>query len=233
MPPSVLRVRTCSLTRDQRAGRRVEDAVRGGDAAEPVADVAAGVADALDLGVLAVRVGDLQVAGLDLAAQAVRVEQRLLRSARSSSRPAAPASSAITKSAPWSQERLAPGPGRPCRAAGRAGTALRSLAVMSGFCSEPDSANSFSMILRVRTNQEWSYPAMSSVVRRCSQRAEGVVAGQARVGQPAAERVEPHRGRAGQDADAVAGPDRVPVLDALGVVPHAVAVDQAGAGLAR
>ncbi|CAM5666300.1 hypothetical protein SGLAM104S_00607 [Streptomyces glaucescens] len=37
---------------------------------------------------------------------------------------------------------------------------------MSGFCSEPDSANSFSTIFRVRMNQEWSYSAMSSVVRR-------------------------------------------------------------------
>ena len=55
---------------------------------------------------------------------------------------------------------------------------------------------------------------------------ERVVARQARVGQPPAQRVEPHRRRAGQDPDAVARPDRVPVLHALGVVPHAVAVDE-------
>ncbi|CAM5478386.1 hypothetical protein SFUMM280S_10952 [Streptomyces fumanus] len=60
--------------------------------------------------------------------------------------------------------------------------------------------------------------------------AQGVVAGQAGVGQAAAERVEPQGGRSGQDADAVAGPDRVPVADALGVVPHPVAVDQADPG---
>ena len=48
--------------------------------------------------------------------------------------------------------------------------------------------------------------------------------------EPAAARVEPQRGRPGQDPDAVPGPDRVPVLDALGVVPHPVAVDQAAAG---
>ena len=38
-------------------------------------------------------------------------------------------------------------------------------------------------------------------------------------------RVEPHRRRPGDDADRVHGPDRVPVADALDVVPHAVAVD--------
>ena len=54
--------------------------------------------------------------------------------------------------------------------------------------------------------------------------------GEMRRRQPAAARVEPQRGRPGQDPDAVPGPDRVPVLDALGVVPHPVAVDEAGAG---
>ena len=73
------------LDADQRAGRRVEDAVRGGGAAEPVAEVAAGVADALHLGVLAVRVGDLQVAGLDLARGRAPRRAAACRSARSSS----------------------------------------------------------------------------------------------------------------------------------------------------
>src|SRR2546421_707114 len=49
--------------------------------------------------------------------------------------------------------------------------------------------------------------------------------------EPAAACVEPQRGRPGQDPDSVPGPDRVPVLDALGVVPHPIAVDQAAAGL--
>src|SRR5690606_213147 len=43
--------------------------------------------------------------------------------------------------------------------------------------------------------------------------------------------VEPQRRRAGQDTDAVLGPHRVVVGDALGVVPHAVAVDDVPAGL--
>ncbi len=43
-------------------------------------------------------------------------------------------------------------------------------------------------------------------------------------------RVQPHRRRAGDDPDRVVGPDRVPVVDALGVVPHAVAVDDVAAG---
>ncbi len=72
---------------------------------------------------------------------------------------------------------------------------------------------------------------LGEAVRRAQvpQGAQGVVAGQAGLGQPAAEGVEPQGRRSGQDADAVAGPDRVPVPQALGVVPHPVAVDQAGA----
>ena len=41
--------------------------------------------------------------------------------------------------------------------------------------------------------------------------------------------VEPHRRRAGQDADAVARPDRREVLQPLDIVPHAVAVHEARA----
>jgi hypothetical protein len=37
---------------------------------------------------------------------------------------------------------------------------------MSGFCSEPERANSFSMIFWVRMNQEWSCSTRSGVVRR-------------------------------------------------------------------
>ena len=62
------------LDPDQRAGVRVEDAVRCGGAAEPVAEVSPRVADALNLGVLTERVGQLQVAGVDLAANVVGVE---------------------------------------------------------------------------------------------------------------------------------------------------------------
>ena len=62
------------------------------------------------------------------------------------------------------------------------------------------------------------------------ERAEGVVAGEERGGEPLPRRVEPQRARAGQDPDAVAGPDGVPVADALDVVPHPVAVDEPAAG---
>ena len=47
----------------------------------------------------------------------------------------------------------------------------------------------------------------------------------------AAGGVEPQRRRAGDDPDRVVGPDRVPVVDALDVVPHPVAVDDARAGV--
>ena len=65
--------------------------------------------------------------------------------------------------------------------------------------------------------------------RDVGERAEGVEAGVERHRQPPAERVEPQRRRAGQDADAVPGPHRVVVRDALGVVPHPVAVHQSPA----
>ena len=57
------------------------------------------------------------------------------------------------------------------------------------------------------------------------ERAERVEAGVERAGQPPAGRVEPQRRRPGDDPDRVLGPDRVPVVDPLDVVPHAVAVD--------
>ena len=39
--------------------------------------------------------------------------------------------------------------------------------------------------------------------------------------------VEPERRRPGDDANGMVGPNGIPVVDALGVVPHAVAIDQA------
>ena len=62
------------------------------------------------------------------------------------------------------------------------------------------------------------------------QRAEGVEAGEQRHGQAPAGAVEPQRRRPRQDPDAVPWPDRVPVLDALDVVPHPVRVDHGPAG---
>jgi hypothetical protein len=49
---------------DERPSVRVEDAVRGGGAAEPVGEEPPRVPDALNLGILAERVGQLQVPGL-------------------------------------------------------------------------------------------------------------------------------------------------------------------------
>ena len=101
---------------------------------------------------------------------------------------------------------------------------------MSGFCSEPESANSFSMIRWVSTNQVWSWP----VPMMCASVPSVSKPGNSGGGSRRPVRVEPQRGRAGDDPDAVVGPDRVPVVDALGVVPHPVLVDHAGArGLRR
>ena len=102
-----------------------------------------------------------------------------------------------------------------------------SLPVRSGFCSLPESANSFSMIFWVSTNQLWSWPVetMCSSVPRVSK------PGNSGTGRRLPVASSQRRRRAGQDADAVARPHRRVVLDALDVVPHAVAVDEARAGL--
>ena len=78
-------------------------------------------------------------------------------------------------------ERLAPARARPA-APGRA-RRVTDLPVRSGFCSEPESANSFSMIFWVRMNHEWSCPVGAG----CAERAEGVEAREERRGQPVAE----------------------------------------------
>ena len=44
-------------------------------------------------------------------------------------------------------------------------------------------------------------------------------------------RIKPERRRSRQDSDAVIGPDRLIVLDAFGIVPHPVAVDEPPSGL--
>lgn len=67
-------------------------------------------------------------------------------------------------------------------------------------------------------------------VLQCRERVE---AGKAGWRQSPAHGVEPERGRAGQDADAMIGPDRRPVLQALCIVPHPVFVDRRAAGRAR
>lgn len=134
------------------------------DAAEPVAKGASRIADPLNLNVLAEWVGDLQIPRfvcLRIAAGS---------SSGSSVRPFIFSTSssrllATTKSAPW-RLNASTGPvaslfkNRSCR------TALWLLPVMSGFCSEPERANSFLMIFWFKMNQEWSYLAISAVVRR-------------------------------------------------------------------
>ncbi len=203
--------------------------MRSGDAAESVADVAAGIADALHLGVLGVRVGHLEVAGLDLAPECGGVQERLvgqrvhlvdqLLQVRRGHEVGALA-----------QERVHRGRGPLAEDA----FAQEAGAVLGGDVGILLGAGEGELLLDdLLGEDEPGVVVAREALRRTqvAQGAQGVVPGQAGLGQPAAERVEPHGGRSGQDADAVAGPDRVPVAHALGVVPHAVPVDQAGAGL--
>ncbi len=217
------------LDADQRARRRVEDAVRGGDPAEAVADVAAGVADALDLGVLGVGVGQLEVAGLDLAPDGSGVQERLV------GEPVHPVDELLQVRRRHEVGALAQeGVHRTGRALAEDAFAQEAGAVLGGDVRVLLGAGERELLLDDLLGED---EPRVVVVREAvggaqvTQGAEGVVAGQAGLGQPAAQGVEPHRGGAGQDADAVSGPDRVPVPHALGVVPHPVAVDQACARL--
>ena len=61
------------------------------------------------------------------------------------------------------------------------------------------------------------------------ERAEGVEARKQRSREAPAARVQPERGRAGQDPDAVMAPDRSVVHHPFGVVPHPVGIDHPAA----
>ena len=126
--------------------------------------IAPGVADTLHLGVFGERVGDLPIPASIWVRNATGSSSgssvSLFIIATSSSRV-----SATTKSAPWDLN-ASTGAGAPLLISRSRSMPSRSELVISGFCSEPDSANSFSMIRCVRMNQLWSYGAMSGVVRR-------------------------------------------------------------------
>ena len=106
IPPSVLRVRTWSLTPISGPGAGSRRRCGRGGAAEPVAEERAGVADALHLGVLAER--GWRPAGRGPRSGGARGPRRAgaRRSARSSARPAPRWLSATTKSSPCCRERL-------------------------------------------------------------------------------------------------------------------------------
>ncbi len=208
--------------RDQRPGLRVEQPVRRRDAQQPVAAVAPRPADRGDLRVLAERVGDLPVPGLDDLADRRRVQRhpaelghaghQLLERVRHHEVLAVV------------QERL--------HRAGRSGAqpAEQQPHVATGEVGVLLGARQRELLLD-HPGGEHEPGVVVPGRAQVAQGAEGVEARVARRGQPAPGGVEPQRRRAGQDADAVARPDRVPVAHALGVVPHPVAADDRGAGL--
>ncbi len=207
----------------QGSGRRVEQAVRGGGADQLVAEVAPGPVDRGDLEVLAEGVGDLPVPGLHLAAQRRHVDRgrAVLTLVH--------AADEFLDGGGDHEVRAVPlegfdGPGRAgqCPAEDLADRTPRQVGVLLG-------AGECELLLDDLLGEHEPsvlVPGAHDVVEG----AEGVEAGEQRDGEPGSGGVEPERGRAGQDADAVPGPDRVPVLDALGVVPHPVAVDESGSG---
>ncbi len=206
---------------DQRAGLGVQDPVRGGRADQPVAEVPAGAVDGRHLEVLGERVGDLPVAGDDLPADGLLVEQVLLRDGVHAAHQGGQVAlddevDAVVHEGPdRSRHRLA----------GAVDDAADRLPGEVGVLLGAGQAELLADDALVEDEPGVVVAGPHDVFER----AEGVEAGEERYGQPSAGGVQPERGGAGQDADAVPGPDRVPVLDALGVVPHAVLVDVAGA----
>ena len=120
---------------------------------------------------------------------------------------------------------MKPGPAPGCPWPAGSSSSLRSLSVTSGFCSEPESANSL-LDDRLVEDEPGVVVAGREDLLSVPERVE---AREVRRGQSLAVGVEPDRRRPRDDADRVVGPDRVPVVDALDVVPHAVPVDEAGA----
>ncbi len=216
--------------RDHRTGRGVQDAVRPHGAEEPVAEEAAAVADADDLRVLGVGVLDFRVAFHDLPVELPVIEQRLFREAVHS---ADQAGQGVGDDEVGTVvlERLDRSP----RAAAQSGPEQK-LQVPVGDVGVLLGAGQGKLFFDDFLVEDEPGVVILLDVRGGAQQpegAQGVVAGQSRGGEPAAQGVEPHRRRPGQDPDGVVRPDGVPVLDSLGVMPHAVAVDQPDAGLIR
>ena len=139
------------LDRDQRAVRGIENAVRLGGADQPVADIAPRIVDVHHLRVLDVGIVDLAVARLDLRLDMIELEQvvageRVHRADEIGEIVAHDEVDAVVLERFHRRRRAL---------VGGALTVMRQLLpVRSGFCSEPDSANSFLMMLWVRMNQE-------------------------------------------------------------------------------
>ena len=191
---------------DQRAGLGVEEPVRCRGPDQLVAAVAAGVADRGDLHVLAERVVHLPVAGRRSRAGCRR--GRAAGSPVSSFMPATSSSSvsATTKSSPLLLERLDRRRARPGR------TRPSSLAdALAGQVRVLLRAGERELLLDDLLGEHEPgvvVPGRAQVRRAC----RGCRSpGRAGTGSRLPGRVEPQRRRAGQDPDAVPGPDRVPV----------------------
>ena len=195
--------------------------MRRGRADEPVAAVAPGVVDGHHLQVLGERVVDLPVARHDLPLQLLRVEQRLLGELVHA-RHQLGQGVGDDEVLPPVEERLH----RRRRAGTHAAQHLRDAAAgQVGVLLGPRERE---LLLGDLVGEHEPRVVVAGRGDR-AQRGERVEAGERGGGEAAPARVEPQRRRAGQDPDAVPRPDRVPVVDALGVVPHPVAVHEASA----
>ena len=204
MPPRLLRVRTCSFT--AMSGPAFGSRMRCGVATRMSLSprYLRAPRTAVSCSVLRELVVDLAVARLDLALDVLGVDRarRRRESALHARRRARRACRRRRSRRPCSLN-ASTGPGAPVPSRVCA-SSRTSLPVRSGFCSLPESANSFSMIFCVSTNHEWSWPVATQV----RERAERVEAGEERHRQALARRrrATATTGRAGSGCRASATP---------------------------
>ncbi|PQM48504.1 hypothetical protein C1Y40_01274 [Mycobacterium talmoniae] len=210
------------LDRDQRPGLRVGQPVRGHHPAQPVAQIGAGPADRGDLPVLAEPVGHFAVAGGDLGlhrrvVQRHHIRQPIHRGDQLAQRVRA------DKVHPAIHERLhrrrRPGLRPRGQQLAQAASGQVRVLLLAG-------QREFLLDDLLVEHEPGVVVAGSGDVL---QRAQGVETRVQRARQPFAVGVQPQRRRTRDDPDAVPGPHRVVVGDALGVVPHPVPVDHPGA----
>src|SRR5690606_36299765 len=206
--------------RDEEAVFRIEQLVRLGHPRQPIPDIIPRDADGGDLQILGEGIVDLPVPRPDLPFDFLRIQQILPRQpvhAFHQFRQGA----GDDKILPVIQKRL-----NRIRRAGQhplpdylLEVLLRQIRILLG-------AGQSKFLLNDFLGQD--EPGI--IIARLQDGLQGsqrVKARQVRNGKPFSRRIQPDGGGAWQNANAVMGPDRVPVFDALRVMPHAVPVDDA------
>ncbi len=209
------------LHADQRTLRWIEQAVRLGGANQSIAPIAAGLADGGDLQILAERILQLAIAGDDLALNRGEIQQRLFRQR-------VHALHELVE--PIGDDKVGTVLFEGLDRAGGAfaqRAAQNQLPILVGQIGILFRSGECELALDDRLGQH-EPGVLEARFADVFERAERVEAGIERRRQTLARRIEPQRRRPRQNADAMPAPDRAPVPQSLGVVPHTVAIDQTG-----